>query len=427
MKQPLQILFGFLFGTVLGLIAFATGPDSRYIEFAIKYVAQPAGQIFLRLIFMIVVPLVFSSLILGVYELKDFGKLGRVGMKTLLYTVVASLASVVIGLVLVGTIQPGKGIDPALKEKLLVKTTQSEKVLNQASSASSLPDIIVGLIPKNPISSAANALDGEMVGLMFFALIFGAALIIIRKDDGEEDPLIRVITTIRDASMVIVNMAMKIAPYGVAGLMFSLTAKFGWELLMRLGVYVSVVVLGLLIQQFVVYGALLKFYAKKSPIQFLMQTRDVILTAFSTASSNATLPTSLRVANDNLKLDKGISSFVLTVGSTANQNGTALFEGVTILFLAQVFGVDLNLGQQFVVLLMSVVAGIGTAGVPGGSIPLIVIVLKTVGVPPEGIGIILGVDRFLDMSRTVINVTGDLVAAVVVDKSEKGVQAPAAA
>jgi DAACS family dicarboxylate/amino acid:cation (Na+ or H+) symporter len=257
-----------------------------------------------------------------------------------------------------------------------------------------------------------------MIALMVFALIFGVALVRCRGD-SPNDPFVKVFETLRDASMEIVDIAMGLAPYGVAALTFSLTAKFGWELLFSLGKYVGVVLAGLAIQQFVVFGALLKFYVKKSPILFLKEIKEVILTAFSTASSNATLPTAIRVAETELKLDKRIASFVLTIGSTANQNGTALFEGVTILFLAQVFGIDLSLVQQVTVLGMSVLAGVGTAGIPGGSLPLIVIVLQTVGIPAEGIGLVLGVDRFLDMCRTVLNVTGDLVAATVVDHSEK--------
>jgi DAACS family dicarboxylate/amino acid:cation (Na+ or H+) symporter len=211
---------------------------------------------------------------------------------------------------------------------------------------------------------------------------------------------------------------MRLAPLAVGALTFSLCSRFGWGLLLSLGKYVLVVILGLSIQQFVVFGALLAIFAKKSVLSFIIDIREVIVTAFSTASSNVTLPVSLRVAEQKLRLSKKVSSFVLTVGATANQNGTALFEGVTVLFLAQVFNVELTAAQQVTVMLMSVMAGVGTAGVPGGSLPLIVIVLQSVGIPAEGIGIVLGVDRFLDMCRTVLNVSGDLVAATIIDASE---------
>jgi DAACS family dicarboxylate/amino acid:cation (Na+ or H+) symporter len=218
--------------------------------------------------------------------------------------------------------------------------------------------------------------------------------------------------------MKIVDFAMKLAPVAIFALTFSLCSRFGWNLMFSLGKYVGVVLLGLGIQQFLVFGLILAVVARRSIWSFISDTKEVIVTAFSTASSNATLPVSLRVADEKLRLNKRVASFVLTVGATANQNGTALFEGVTVLFLAQVFKIELTLSQQITVMLMSVLAGVGTAGVPGGSLPLIVIVLQSVNVPAEGIGLILGVDRFLDMCRTVLNVSGDLVAATVVDATE---------
>jgi DAACS family dicarboxylate/amino acid:cation (Na+ or H+) symporter len=251
---------------------------------------------------------------------------------------------------------------------------------------------------------------------MVFAVFFGVALAQIRK---EKETLVEFFDGVQRVSMKIVDWAMALAPYGVAGLMYTLTARSGFAIIPRLGGYVGVVVAGLLIQQFVVYAAVLKWLARVPPIEWYFRTREVALTAFSTASSNATLPTSLQTAREKLGIAPRIGNFVLTVGATGNQNGTALFEGVTILFLAQVFGVELALGQQVTVVLMSILAGVGTAGVPGGSIPLIVIVLQSVGIPAEGIGIILGVDRFLDMCRTTLNVTGDLVCATVVARSEK--------
>jgi len=419
MSRPVKILLGLVAGAVAGTICHLAFSGASWLDPLIANVAQPIGQVFLRLIFMIVVPLVFSALVLGVYELGDFRSLGRVGAKTLVYTVLASAASVVVGLVLVTLFQPGAGLDPAITAGL--RTSQSAavgKTVQQAGGVKTLPEILVSLIPKNPVAAAANALDGEMVGLMVFALVFGAALVLARGG-VKNDPLVGALETLRDASMRVVDMAMALAPYGVAALIFSLTARFGWSLMLSLGKYVGVVLLGLAIQQFVVYGIVLRFYAKRRPWEFFKAIREVVITAFSTASSNATLPTTIRVAERDLGIDRRVGAFVLTIGSTANQNGTALFEGVTILFLAQVFGVDLSFGQQVMVLVMSIIAGIGTAGVPGGSLPLIVIVLQSVGIPAEGIGLILGVDRFLDMCRTVLNVSGDLVAAAVIDCSER--------
>jgi DAACS family dicarboxylate/amino acid:cation (Na+ or H+) symporter len=221
-----------------------------------------------------------------------------------------------------------------------------------------------------------------------------------------------------DVVMKIIDFAMMLAPFGVAALIFSVASQLGFQIISTLLLYVLVVLTGLLIHLLITYGTILKFIIKKSPAKFFKDISEVIITAFSTSSSNATLPTSLRVTSEKLKVNKDISNFVLTVGSTANQNGTALFEGITVLFLAQFYGIDLNIGQQLLVVVLSVLAGVGTAGVPGGSLPMVVMVLQTVGIPAEGIGIVLGVDRLLDMSRTVVNVTGDIVLALWVDKSE---------
>jgi DAACS family dicarboxylate/amino acid:cation (Na+ or H+) symporter len=254
---------------------------------------------------------------------------------------------------------------------------------------------------------------------MFFALMFGIALSLLHhKKGGGKNALLECLEQIYEVCMKIVEWSMKLAPYAVFSLVFSTTLKFGYTLLYALALYVVTVVVGLLIQQFGVYALLLKLFSKRAPLQFFKECREVYLYAFATASSNATLPRSLETAEHKLKIRPAVSRFVLTVGSTANQNGTALFEGITVLFLAQVFGIDLTLGQQVQVVLMSILAGIGTAGVPGGSLPLIMILLIQLNIPPEGLGLILGVDRFLDMCRTTINVSGDLVIAALVDEEK---------
>jgi DAACS family dicarboxylate/amino acid:cation (Na+ or H+) symporter len=411
-----KILFGLLFGLVAGLTAHAVGADAPWVEWSVRNVAYPLGQLFLRLIFMIVVPLVFSSLVLGVLELGDVHRLGRVGLKTLAYTIFASGISVAIGIGLVNFFQPGAGVDASVRANLEGSfASQSQAAIENAKKAASWSDTLLSLIPRNPIGAAVEALQGEMLALMVFAVFFGVALAQIRRD---REALVEVFEGVQRVSMKIVDWAMGLAPYGVAGLMYTLTARSGFAVIPRLGGYVGVVVGGLAIQQFIVYSAVLKWLARVPPVEWAFRIREVALTAFSTASSNATLPTSLQTAQEKLGIAPRIGNFVLTVGATGNQNGTALFEGVTILFLAQVFGVSLSLSQQVTVVVMSILAGVGTAGVPGGSIPLIVIVLQTVGVPAEGIGIILGVDRFLDMCRTTLNVTGDLVCATVVARSE---------
>ena len=410
------MLFGFIVGALLGLLVYAFVPDAPWVEPVVTYVMQPLGQIFLRMIFVAVVPLVFTSLVLGIYEMGDFKSLGRISVKTFIYTIFSSVTSVAIGIGLVAWLKPGVGFDIRLLNTAKL-APQNTEILENAAGAKPFVQALIELVPRNPFEAAVRALDGDMLALMVFALIFGAALLSVRGGRAG-DPLIRVIETLRDVSMKMVDFAMMIAPFAIAALTFSLCSRFGWHLLISLGKYVGVVVLGLAIQQFVVYGAVLGIFAKKSIWSFLKDTHEVIVTAFSTASSNATLPVSLRVADQKLRLNKKVSSFVLTVGATANQNGTALFEGVTVLFLAQVFNIGLTISQQVTVMAMSVLSGIGTAGVPGGSLPIIVIVLQSVGIPAEGIGLILGVDRFLDMCRTVLNVSGDLVAATVIDATE---------
>jgi DAACS family dicarboxylate/amino acid:cation (Na+ or H+) symporter len=398
--------------------------DAPWVLWTVANVAYPLGQIFLRLIFMIVVPLVFSSLVLGVLELGDVKKLGRIGLKTLGYTLFASGISVAIGVTMVNFFRPGAGVDPSVRAELSSTfATQSQKAIENARQAQSWADTLLSLIPRNPLASAVDALSGEMLALMVFAVFFGVALARIRDERAE--PLVDFFSAIQRVSMKIVDWAMALAPIGVAALMFSLTARAGFSVVPRLGGYVGVVVGGLAIQMFVVYSAILKGLAGVPPVEWFFRCREVILTAFSTASSNATLPTSLRVSEEKLGIPQRIGNFVLTVGATGNQNGTALFEGVTVLFLAQVFGIHLTLPQQVTVVIMSILAGVGTAGVPGGSLPLIVIVLQTVGIPPEGIGIILGVDRFLDMCRTTLNVVGDLVCATFVARSERELRFPA--
>jgi DAACS family dicarboxylate/amino acid:cation (Na+ or H+) symporter len=379
------------------------------------HVLRPIGQIFLRSIFMIVVPMVFSALVIGVYQLGRGHGLSGVAGRTLAFTLILSSASVLVGMVLVNVLRPGDGL--MLDAGSLPGAAGLETLQANAAATRPLSDIIIELIPRNPLESAVRALDGEMLQLMVFALIFGVAVSRIGKVD--EDPvLIRVLEQIFDACMRIVHFAMLLAPLAVFAIVFNTAFTFGTAVFASLFFYVVTVVAGLLIQQFVVYSAALWAFARRSPLEFFRNCREVYLYAFSTASSNATLPLSLDVAERKLGMAPDVSRFVLTVGSTANQNGTALFEGVTVLFLAQVYGLDLTAGQQVRVMLMSILAGIGTAGVPGGSLPMVMIVAQSVGIPAEGMALILGVDRFLDMCRTAVNVSGDLVIAALVSARE---------
>jgi DAACS family dicarboxylate/amino acid:cation (Na+ or H+) symporter len=289
------------------------------------------------------------------------------------------------------------------------------------SSGATGADFVVNLVPNNIIKAMG---DGDMLAVMVFSLFLGVGIGITRTEPARR--LEEALEGLYDVVMRLLGMVIQAAPVGVACLLFTLTARLGFDVLKQLGAYVLVVVGALAIHQFVVYSLSVAWIGRMNPIFFFRSIREAMLTAFSTASSNATLPTSLMVAEQNLRLPPHVSRFVLTIGSTANQNGTALFEGVTVLFLAQFFGVDLSLGQQITVCFICVLGGIGTAGVPAGSIPVVVMILGMVGVPPEGIGMILGVDRFLDMCRTTLNVTGDLAAAVVVSRGEPATITPTA-
>jgi DAACS family dicarboxylate/amino acid:cation (Na+ or H+) symporter len=320
---------------------------------------------------------------------------------------------VAIGMLLVNTLRPGDSV--ALQQAIGGGAGSGVEALEaNVAARKSVADTIIELVPRNPLESAVRALDGEMLPLMVFALVFGIAVSVTAPRDASKNVLIRLLEQLFDACMTIVHFAMKLAPFAVFAIIFNTAFTFGTTVFATLFFYVATVVGGLLLQQFGVYAALLRLVARRSPVEFFRSCREVYLYAFSTASSNATLPLSLEVAEHKLRLPPDVARFVLTVGATANQNGTALFEGITVLFLAQVYGLDLSAGQQVRVMLMSILAGIGTAGVPGGSLPMVMIVAQSVGIPPEGMGLILGVDRFLDMCRTTVNVSGDLVITALV-------------
>ena len=272
---------------------------------------------------------------------------------------------------------------------------------------------LLALVPDNPAKAAAT---GDFLGVMFFSMLFGVGLIRVEKEKAK--PLLKVLESVNEASMAFIHLVMKLAPFGVGALVLNLTARFGFGLLRQLAGYALVVVGALAFHQFVTYSIFVKTLGGLSPRLFFKRIQEAMLTAFGTSSSSATLPVSMRVGEESLGLPREISRFVLTVGASANQNGTALYEGVTALFLAQCFGIELSLAQQGTVLLLSILGGVGTAGVPGGSLPMLMAILASVGVPPEGVLLILGVDRFLDMCRTTLNVTGDLLIAVLVARSE---------
>jgi DAACS family dicarboxylate/amino acid:cation (Na+ or H+) symporter len=362
---------------------------------------------------MLVVPLIFSALVLGVAGLGDLRSLGRIGLKTLAYAVVVSAIAVLLGIFLVNALEPGRGMSEEARARVAAGAADRAAAVSGGSAPKTGIELLVQIVPENPLRAAAG---GDMLAVMFFALVFGIGLSLTPTASARR--LQEAIEGLYDVTMRLIDGVISLAPWGVAALLFTLTAQLGYEILAQLARYVGVVVLALAIHQFVVYSLAVRLVGGMSPVAFFRGIQDAMITAFSTASSNATLPTALKVADEELKLPSHVSRFVLTIGSTANQNGTALFEGVTVLFLAQFYGVELSLGRQALVVLVCVLGGIGTAGVPAGSIPVVAMILGMVGVPAEGIGLILGVDRFLDMCRTTLNVSGDLAAAVVVSRGE---------
>ncbi|HEV2912812.1 MAG TPA: dicarboxylate/amino acid:cation symporter [Pyrinomonadaceae bacterium] len=429
-----RILIGLFVGVVAGVIVNAlfsidnpAQPGDRVphpsVEWIVGNITEPVGQAFLRLLLMIVVPLVFSSLVVGVAGIGDVRKLGRVGVKSFAYCLVISAISVIIGLTLANTIRPGMRIDEDTKAKLeqrystrAKEQVDAAKKTNEANKETPLMQVVTTLIPKNPITAVAGETP-NMLHLMFFALVIGIAITLIPI--GVAAPLLRGLEALYEISAKVIDIIMKLAPFAVACLLFNNTARFGLDLLQALAWFMATVLLGLAIHMFGVYSLSVYFLSRISPLEFFRRIKTVMLTAFSTSSSNATLPTALRVSEENLGVPQEINSFVLTVGATANQNGTALYEGVTVLFIAQLAGVDLTLGQQLMVCYLAILGGIGTAGVPSGSIPFIIVVLAGISdaLPPL-IAIILGVDRILDMCRTTLNVAGDITAATFVARSE---------
>ncbi len=410
-----KILWGLVLGAAGGIAANRWSEAAPWVGWVTANVAQPVGQLFLRMLFMLVVPLVFASLTLGVAGLGDLKRIGRLGLRTLAVFLATTAIAATLGLTLVNVVRPGEALAPEARAELMeAYAPQAAERVTAASESGFGIQTFVQIVPRNPIDAAAR---GDMLGLIFFTLVFGIAITRLPRETAT--PLLRVIEAIGKAVEVMIGFAMKLAPIGVAGLIFAVTARFGVDLLGTLGQYVLVVLAGLAIHLFGVLALIARGLARVAPREFYRRNRALIATAFSTSSSNATLPTTMRTAEREFGVSPEIAGFVLPLGATMNMNGTALFEGVTVLFLAQVFGIDLSLGTQLIVVVMSVVTAVGAAGVPSGSIPLLIVVCEMVGVPGEGIALILGVDRILDMARTVPNVVGDLLTSLVVSRWER--------
>jgi len=401
MKIYTRITLGLVAGAVVGLIL---GPKAILFE--------PIGTAFIRLITMVVVPLVFASLAVGTASLGSLKKLGRIGGKTILFYIMTTAIAVSIGLLLANAIKPGEGLNEEVKTKLLKdyeQTTQEQL----AKAKPKVVDVLLRIIPTNPIRAMA---DGDMLGLIFFSLALGIALTYLSSSKSQ--PVINVLDGLNDAIIQLVHLIMKVAPYGVFALIASVTGRFGYSILLTLIKYSVVVLIGLLFHIGGTYSILIRTLGRMNPIRFFRGMRDAQLVAFSTSSSNAALPVNMKCCQENLGVPKEITSFVLPLGATINMDGTALYQGVAAVFIAQVYGLSLTMIEQLVIVLTATLASIGAAGVPGAGIVTLTLVLQTIGIPLEGIGLILGVDRILDMCRTVVNMTGDATCAVFIARTE---------
>lgn len=419
-----KIMIALGLGAAAGIIANIAVAENdgakEILNTIIDTVAHPVGQIFLRMLFIVVVPLVFASLASGVASLGDLTKLGKIGGRTLMFFLITSTFAATLGITMLEVVRPGDGFDSVARETLMRSyATQASEIQEKTGTVvptgtlAVVNQILDMFIPRNIIKAIT---DMQMIPLIVFSLLLGAALTKIRQE--RRTVMIHWLDAMTEAMITIVGFAMKLAAPAVFCLIFSVTARFGLELLQKLGLYVILILLGYTIQLFVLYPFLLKFLAKRNPVTFLRDSMPIMVTAFSLSSSSGTLPTTIRVSETALGIRPQVASFVLPLGATMNMNGTALFEGAVVLFIAQVFGIELSIVQQILVVVLCVISAVGVAGVPGASLPLLMIVMAQVGVPPDGLAIILGVDRILDMGRTVINVMGDVVCAGYIENFE---------
>lgn len=377
---------------------------------------KPLGDLFIRLLSFLAIPLVVASLIVGASSLGDIKQLGRIGSRTFTLYIITTAIAITIGLTSANLIEPGKMLDVETKTRLL--STFEEESAEKAVQTLDIDiiDFFVTIVPKNPIDALAS---GNMLQIVFLAVIFGITLTYLDKKHNE--PVILFFEGVSQTMIKMVDIFMKIAPYGVFALIAATIADFGFEILETLFWYSITVVIALLIQTTFIYGSIVKVFSKVKIIEFFKGLRNAHAIAFSTSSSAATLPLTFDCVENNLGVKKKISGFVLPLGATINMDGTALYQGVAAVFIAQVYGLDLNLTEQLTIILTAVLASIGTAPVPGVGIIMLVLILNSVNIPPQGIALILGVDRILDMLRTITNVTGDAAVAVAINGMEEKV------
>lgn len=402
-KLHTQIFIGLILGVIVGLVF---GEKATIIE--------PIGTIFLRLITMIVVPLVLVSLMLGTASLGDLRKLGRIGIKTIVYFTITTMIAISIGLLLANVVKPGAGLNEEIKAELYKNYESTAQVgIERMEEKPSAIDVLVNIVPTNPIKTLV---EGNMLQVIFLALLFGTILTLIKKEKSEI--LMKFLDGLNDAIIQVVHIAMRLAPYGVMALIASVIGKYGVNILVTLLKYSLVVVGGLLIYTVSVNCLSLRILGRMSPLKFLKATKDAMVIAFSTSSSNAALPVSMESV-EHIGISREYSSFVIPLGATINMDGTALYQGVAAIFIAQIYGIPLALMDQVTIVLMATLASVGAAGVPAAGIITLAMVLKQIGIPLEGIALILGVDRFLDMCRTTTNIIGDMACSVVIKESEE--------
>lgn len=404
-----KILLGLVAGIVLGVPANRLG----FSDFVVVYI-KPLGSVFIKLISMVVVPLVFASLLVGTASLNDIRKLGRIGTKTFLYYLCTTAIAVTIGLFLANTLKPGVGLAEDVRDKLIKSSSeQVDAKIGATVDRLSVTDVLLKIVPTNPVRAFV---EGEMLQIIFLALFTGICLTLISPE--RSGPVVAFFQGVNDVMIRMVHIIMRLAPYGVFALIAAVVASFGVEILVLLLRYAAVVIAGLGLHVIVVYSAAIKIFTKQKIGAFFRGIRPAQLIAFSSSSSSATLPVTMECTEKNLGVSSKICSFALPLGATINMDGTALYQGVSAVFIAQVYGMDLSIAQQLIIVLTTTLASVGTAGTPGAGIITLAIVLESIGVPLEGIAIIMGVERILDMCRSVVNVTGDASCAVVVAASE---------
>ncbi len=418
-----RILWGLAIGVVAAVITLGIGQVFPSVLTTMRAISSavfdPFGQIFLRMLFFVVIPLVFASLASGVAQLGRLEKLGPLAGRTFLLFTANMLIAVAIGLLMMNLLQPGQHLAAGAQELLMKEYGGSALQAVQAEATRpgmSLSTVVDMFMPRNLfgafVGNSRGSL-GDVLPLIVFAILVGAA-----ATQLPEDKRLRLqagLDMVSEVMTGIVGFALRLAPYAVPAMIYSVIVKVGMDILLTLSVFVVGCAVALALQLFGTMSLWLRLLAHRSPLAFFRQVRPLLITAFSTSSSSASLPAALATAHDELKLSPSTAGFVLPLGATMNMSGTALFEGCVVLFVAQAFGVDLALGQQAVLMLLAVLSAVAVAGIPGGSLPLIAGLLATFGVPPEGIGIIIGVDRILDMMRTTVNVGSDIVTATVVD------------